>query len=58
MAEELVKLHPKEAHLIHLIRTKYRFGKIEISTKDGLPYQVVKTIESELLTGEFDESAG
>ena len=51
MEDKLVKLHPKEYELIQLIRTQFRYGKIEIMLKDGLPYQILKTVESKLITG-------
>jgi len=41
---DLGELHPKEAELIYLIRTKYRFGIIEIMVRDGLPEDILKTI--------------
>ncbi len=39
-------LHPKEAALIHRLRTKseLQYGKIEILTRDGIPQRILKTI--------------
>jgi len=41
---DLLPLKPQEIDLIHLIRTQYRFGRIEILTRDGLPTDIEKTI--------------
>lgn len=38
-------LHPKEAELIYLIRTQYRFGSIELILRDGLPEDIIKTVK-------------
>lgn len=38
-------LHDNEVMLIELIRTKYRFGEITIITRDGLPMDILKTVE-------------
>lgn len=42
---DLGELHPKEAELIYLIRTQYRFGSIEIYLRDGLPEDIIKTVK-------------
>lgn len=42
--KELGELHPKEAELIYLIRTQYRFGSIELVLRDGLPEDIIKTV--------------
>ena len=41
----LGNLHDNEVMLIELIRTKYRFGEITIITRDGLPMDILKTVE-------------
>jgi len=41
----LMDLHPNEAALLELIRSKYRFGEITILTRDGLPMDIMKTVE-------------
>jgi hypothetical protein len=46
---DLGELHQKEIDLIYLIRTKYRFGSIELVLRDGLPQDVIKTIERQRL---------
>jgi len=38
-----VDLHPNEWELIRLIREKYRFGIIEVITRDGIPDRISKT---------------
>lgn len=44
-SDDLGKLHSKEIELIWLIRTKYRFGTIELYLRDGLPEDILKTVE-------------
>lgn len=44
-AKDLGEIHPKEAELIHLIRTQYRFGTIELVLRDGLPEDIIKTVK-------------
>lgn len=41
---DLGELHQKEIDLIYLIRNKYRFGSIEIILRDGLPEDILKTV--------------
>jgi hypothetical protein len=43
-------LHPQEAELIELIRREYRFGSIEIVVRDGLPFDVLRTVERRRLS--------
>lgn len=50
--KDLGELYPQEIDLLLMIRTKYRFGRIEIETRDGLPVDVLKTVERKRL-GEF-----
>lgn len=38
-------LKQQEIDLINLMRTKYRFGTIEIVVRDGVPQDVLKTVE-------------
>lgn len=47
-------LHPSEVELIVLIRKRYRFGTIEILTRDGLPVDILRTTERHRL-GQGDE---
>ncbi len=44
-SRDLGELHPKEAELIYLIRTQYRFGTIELYLRDGLPEDIIKTVQ-------------
>ncbi len=39
------QLKQQEVDLINLMRTKYRYGTIEIVVRDGVPQDVLKTIE-------------
>jgi hypothetical protein len=42
---DLGELKPQEIELIWLIRNEYQFGSIEIITRDGLPVDILKTVE-------------
>lgn len=42
--EIIGELHQLEMELIHLLRTEYRFGRVEIEMHNGLPQQIFKTI--------------
>ena len=42
-------LHPNEVELIKEIRERYRYGKIEVITRDGLPIAIEKTVERQSL---------
>jgi len=53
-----IVLHPNEHELIMIIRHMVRFGKVEIITKDGLPFHVERRIERTSCTvdnGPFDD---
>lgn len=52
--KELGELHPQEIELIWQIRNRYRFGRVEIETRDGLPQDILKTVERRRL-GSFSE---
>lgn len=43
--EEILSLKPQEIDLILLIREKYRFGTIEVVCKDGVPIDILRTVE-------------
>lgn len=45
MENNLLPLHPREIELLTLIRTKYRYGSLEIITRDGLPEDIKITVE-------------
>jgi len=49
----LGELHPREVDLIHQIRTRFRYGEIVVVTVDGLPKQIIRTIERQLLSDEL-----
>jgi hypothetical protein len=42
---DLGALAPAEIELVWLIRNKYRYGKIEIEVREGLPTFIARTIE-------------
>jgi len=48
-----MELLPQEVDLIQKIREHYRFGKIILETKDGLPYRIEKTVEYDKIETEF-----
>ena len=43
--EEILPLKPQEIDLIYLIREKYKFGTIEVVCKDGVPIDILRTVE-------------
>lgn len=45
----LGELHIFEIQLIKKIRNEFRYGRIEIETRDGLPVYVLKTVKRESL---------
>lgn len=51
--ELLLPLRPQEVDLLRLIRSKYRYGTIEIMVKDGVPIDILRTVERERLSTEF-----
>ena len=42
-------LHPNEVEIIESIRKRYRYGKIEVITRDGIPIAIEKTVERQSL---------
>lgn len=48
----LGELHPREVDLIYQIRTRFRYGEISVVTVDGLPKQIIRTVERQLLSDE------
>lgn len=42
--KEIGELHPKEIDLILMIRHVYKFGELNIITRDGMPEAVIKTV--------------
>jgi hypothetical protein len=47
--EDLGKLHTGEVALLYMLRTKYRWGKVEIEVADGVPVFLSRTIERDKL---------
>ena len=45
MQKETLQLKPQEIDLIRHIREKYRFGVIEVVCKDGVPIDILRTVE-------------
>jgi len=43
--QEILPLKQQEIDLIFLIRSKYRYGTIEILVRDGVPTDILKTVE-------------
>jgi len=51
---DLGELHKLEIQLIKRIRNDYRFGRIEVETRDGLPVYILKTVKRESLQDSID----
>lgn len=51
----LGQLKQQEIDLLWLIRTRYRFGRIEIDCRDGLPQDILKTVNRERISEAFLE---
>lgn len=47
--EDLGSIHENELALLHMLRTKYRYGKVEIETQNGIPVFVSRTVERDKL---------
>lgn len=43
--EDIGTLYPQELELIWLMRNKWQFGTIEIIVRDGLPVDLIRTVE-------------
>jgi hypothetical protein len=43
--EDLGEIKLQELQLLYLIRNKYRFGPLEIMCRDGIPWDLLKTVE-------------
>lgn len=55
-SNDIYPLKPQEIELIKLMRTKYRFGTIEVMVRDGIPQDILKTVErTRLSTNNIDE---
>ncbi len=56
--KDILPLKQQEIDLIYLLRHVYRFGSVEIVMRDGVPVDIVKTVErirlGSLSTDEID----
>lgn len=43
--EDLGTLYPQEVELIWLMRNRWRYGSIEIVVRDGIPVDLIRTVE-------------
>ena len=42
--KDVGELHPMEIDLILTLRNEFRFGKVEIEVRDGLPQYLLRTV--------------
>lgn len=54
--QQILPLKQHEIDLIFLMRTKYRFGTIEIIMRDGLPQALLKTVQRTNLGNGFPQA--
>lgn len=50
-AEDLLPLKEQEINLLYILRNKYQQGSVEIIVRDGVPYDILRTVERVRLTG-------
>lgn len=43
--ELILPLRQQEIDLLYLLRHKYQYGSVEIIMRDGVPYDILRTIE-------------
>jgi hypothetical protein len=43
--EHILPLKQQEIDLIYVLRNVYRYGNVEIVMRDGVPYDLIRTIE-------------
>lgn len=53
--QQILPLKQHEIDLIYLMRTKYRYGTIEIQVRDGLPQALLKTVQRTNLGNGFPQ---
>lgn len=57
-AEDILPLKHQEMDLIYALRHKYRYGSVEIIVRDGVPQDLIRTVErvrlGNLSTSEVD----
>jgi len=46
----IIELHPYEINLLNAMRNKFKFGKLEVLVRDGLPMRIERAVESIDLT--------
>ena len=49
--EDLLPLREQEINLLYILRNKYQQGSVEIIVRDGIPYDILRTVERVRLTG-------
>ena len=47
--EMIGELSQREMELVYHIRNRFRYGKIEIETRDGQPFRISKMVEYQTL---------
>jgi hypothetical protein len=52
--KQILPLKQQEIDLIVLMRTKYRHGPLEIIVRDGIPFDILKTVERRRLGSGVD----
>jgi len=43
--EEIQPLKQQEIELIYILRNKYRYGSVEVVMRDGVPVDLLRTVE-------------
>lgn len=52
----MIELRPEEVSLLHAMRNKFKFGKMEITLRDGIPVRIERAVEGIDLTRSSDTS--
>lgn len=47
--EDLGLIHENEVALLHMFRTKYKYGKVEVEIQNGIPVFISRTVERDKL---------
>lgn len=42
---DILPLRQQEVDLIYILRHKYQYGSVEIIMRDGIPYDILRTVE-------------
>jgi len=57
--KDILPLHQNEIDLLWFLRNRYRFGEVTLLMRDGLPQDLIKTVERRRMgTGEYPQSEG